>query len=491
MPRLIVKIPCTKGRTKKDITHRKRYVKYMAAREGAEKLSPPILQRNGNYTEYIASRPRAERAGGHALFSGTDEPIVLSQVAEEIANHPGNVWQPIISLRREDAQRLGYDNAQAWKDLLSSFSVEMAQAMKIPLEQFRWYAAFHDEKHHPHVHMVCYSADGKSGFLTKDGLSKIKSGPAKEIFRQELTELYSRQTQRRNDLTKNAGDTLKELVRQMQTETLENEKIGQLLFQLAERLKTVGGKKQYGYLKAPLKDLVDEIVEELARVPCVAEAYDLWYELREEVLRTYKDTMPERLPLSQQKEFKRIKNLVIQEVVRLGEYMGYFSPGEAEEEIRQEEKESLKALAERGNSFAQYRLGKKLFMEKDIDGAVRWLNTSAEQGNQYAQYSLGKLFLLGKEVEQDREAAVYWLTLSADQGNKYAQFFLLHLDDFQNRLMRQGVVRLFHHLGNIFLEQLPPAGQKLKTDHKLRRKLREKNAAQGHKRDDHEPMMTS
>ena len=116
--------------------------------------------------------------------------------------------------------------------------------------------------------------------------------------------------------------------------------------------------------------------------------------------------------------------------------MGYFSPGEAEEEIRQEEKESLKALAERGNSFAQYRLGKKLFMEKDIDGAVRWLNTSAEQGNQYAQYSLGKLFLLGKEVEQDREAAVYWLTLSADQGNKYAQFFLLHLDDFQNRLMR-------------------------------------------------------
>ena len=57
--------------------------------------------------------------------------------------------------------------------------------------------------------------------------------------------------------------------------------------------------------------------------------------------------------------------------------------------------------------------------------------------------------------------------------------------------MRQGVVRLFHHLGNIFLEQLPPAGQELKTDHKLRRKLREKNAAQGHKRDDHEPMMTS
>ena len=227
----------------------------MATREGAEKPLPPNFQQKENYTRYIASRPRAERVSDHALFSGTDDPIVLSQVAEEIANHPGNVWQPIISLRREDAQRLGYDNAQAWKDLLSSFSVEMAQAMKIPLEQFRWYAAFHDEKHHPHVHMVCYSADGKSGFLTKDGLAKIKSGLAKEIFRQELTELYSRQTQRRNDLTKNAGDTLKELVQQMQTSALDSEKIGELLLLLAEKLKSTSGKKQYGYLKAPLKEL--------------------------------------------------------------------------------------------------------------------------------------------------------------------------------------------------------------------------------------------
>lgn len=493
MPRLIVKIPYIKGQARKTSAHLKNYVRYMATREGAEKTLPPNFQQKENYTRYIASRPRAERVSDHALFSGTDDPIVLSQVAEEIANHPGNVWQPIISLRREDAQRLGYDNAQAWKDLLSSFSVEMAQAMKIPLEQFRWYAAFHDEKHHPHVHMVCYSADGKSGFLTKDGLAKIKSGLAKEIFRQELTELYSRQTQRRNDLTKNAGDTLKELVRQMQTETLENEKIGQLLFRLAERLKTVGGKKQYGYLKAPLKDLVDEIVEELAKDSRIAEAYNLWYELREDVLRTYKDTMPERIPLSQQKEFKRIKNLVIQEAVRLGEYMGYFSPGEAEEEIRQEEKERLLELAEQGKSFAQHRLGKMLFLQKDVEGAIRWLTASAEQGNQYAQYSLGKLFLLGKEVEQDRKTAVYWLTLSTDQGNQYAQYFLLHLDDFQNQLMRQGVVRLFHHLGNIFLEQLPPSPGRLrvKMDHKLRRKIQEKKAAQGHKRNDHEPVMTS
>ncbi len=237
--------------------------------------------------------------------------------------------------------------------------------------------------------------------------------------------------------------------------------------------------------------MVYEIVEELAKDPLVAKSYSLWYELREDVLRTYKDTMPERLPLSRQKEFKQVKNLVIREAVQLGEYLGYFSPGEAEEEVRQEEKESLQASAEQGNSFAQYRLGKILLMEKDPDGAIRWLTASAEQGSQFAQYTLGKLFLLGGEVERNREAAVYWLTLSAEQEDIYAQYFLLHLDDFQNQLMRQGAARFFHHLGNVFLEQLPPVGQEPKTDHKLRRKLREKKAAQGHKQDDHEPVMTS
>ena len=138
MPRLIVKIPYTKGRARKTSSHLKNYVRYMATREGAEKLPSPDFQQKKNYMDYIAARPRAERVSGHALFSGTGEPITLSQVAEEVANHPGNVWKPIISLQREDAERLGYDNAQAWKNLLSGYAVEMAQAMKIPLEQFRW-----------------------------------------------------------------------------------------------------------------------------------------------------------------------------------------------------------------------------------------------------------------------------------------------------------------------------------------------------------------
>lgn len=149
--------------------------------------------------------------GTHALFTGSDDPLVLSRIADDVAHHPGNVWLPIISLHREDAARLGYDDAERWCTFLSGYAMEMARAMKIPWEQFRWYAAFHDEAHHPHVHMVCYSADGKSGYLTKDGIAQIKSGLVKQIFRQEPHELYEQQTQRRDELAQEAGAVLAEL----------------------------------------------------------------------------------------------------------------------------------------------------------------------------------------------------------------------------------------------------------------------------------------
>ena len=374
MPRLIFKCPYLKGGSPRAAPRLGNYVRYMTTREGAQRvpqdmgklpatqkqqelverllrdfpLSRGIFEyedyiaaptrgnawdfitralednydqasKKENYISYIASRPRAQHTGIHALFTDSDDPLVLSQVADTVARHPGNVWLPILSLRREDAARLGYDSAENWKNLLRGYAMEMAQAMKIPWDQFRWYAAFHDEGHHPHVHMVCYSADSKSGYLTRDGIAQIKSGLARRIFRQELYEIYERQTQRRDDLIREAGEVMGQLIKQMRTGTLENEKIEQLMEHLAKKLKNLSGKKQYGYLKAPLKAAVDEIVDELAKDSRVAAAYDLWYGLREEVLRTYKDDLPQRLPLSRQKEFKRIKNIVIEEAVRLGE----------------------------------------------------------------------------------------------------------------------------------------------------------------------------
>ena len=376
MPRVIFKCPHVKGGTAKAAAHLRNAVEYIATREGVQRIDPgrmglPATEKQSNmveklirefplskgleeyagyqesptrgnasefitwaiednlnqiakmknYVDYIAKRPRAQRFGTHGLFTGSDEPLTLSKIQDEVAHHPGTVWMPVISLRREDAARLGFDKAERWKDFLSSFSVEMAQAMKIPLEQFRWYAAFHDESHHPHIHMVCYSADGKSGYLTEHGIERIKSGLAKQIFQHELTEIYSRQTQRRDSLNQDVQKALRQIIQQMQDGTMDNERIEQLMLELARQLRRTSGKKQYGYLKPQLKSLVDEIVDELERDERVAAAYNLWYEMREEVLRTYKDDLPERISLSQQKEFRRIKNIVIQEAMHLGKQL--------------------------------------------------------------------------------------------------------------------------------------------------------------------------
>lgn len=542
MPRIIFKCPYIKPGTRKASAHLSSYVRYVATRDGVEKLAPdraslpatkkqrdmvarlirdfPLsrglfeyedyqssptcgnasefinraledncdqIAKRENYVSYIAQRPRAEHVGAHGLFGESDDPLVLSRIAEEVANHPGNVWLPIISLRREDAARLGYDNADRWRTFLRSHATELAKAMKIPWDQFRWYAAFHDEGHHPHVHMVCYSADGHSGFLTREGIAQIKSGLAKEIFQQDLTEIYQRQTQRRDELVRESGEVLKELIQQMQSGTLENPRVEQLMGELAQRLKSTSGKKQYGYLKAPLKAVVDEIVDELAKDLRIASAYDLWYQQRGEVLRTYKDDLPQRLPLSQQKEFKRIKNLVIQEAVRLGEYTEVFTPEEKEPAVKNSLSEVIRLVekAENNDPWAMYALGKIYLEQKNVDAALKWFQRSAEQGNQYAQYTLGKLYLLGKDVPQDKEAAVRWFTLSAEQGNQYAQYFLDHMDDGPS--LFTSVTRLLHHMGRIFQEQAPPqTGGVSFVDSKLRRKIREKKIAMGHKPDDHE-----
>ena len=559
MPRLIFKCPHIKGGTSSSASHLGNYVKYMATRDGAERVqweqdqqpateqqkkliaqivrdfplscgmfeyedyqtSPTqgnasdfitrALEENfdraakrKNYIQYIANRPHAQRIGAHGLFTSADGPLTLSQVAEAVSSHPGTVWLPIISLRREDAARLGYDNAESWRNLLSSYAMEMAQGLKIPWEDFRWYAAFHNESHHPHIHMVCYSADPTKGFLTKQGIADIKSGLAKEIFRNELTELYRQQTQRRDTLNQDAETVMQELLRRMEDGTADNPRMEELMTHLADRLRFTSGKKQYGYLKAPLKAVVDEIVGELAKDPRVANAYDLWYQMREEVLRTYRNDLPERLPLSQQKEFKRIKNMVIQEATRLGELNQVFQPEENVQEQHEKDEEQspnklerLRQAAERGDPSAQYHLGKLLLqgneIPKDAKDAVRWLTESAEQGNQYAQYALGKIYLLGKDAPKDFGTARMWFQRSADQGNQYAQYFVEHMDNHRTAPSAQSVIRLLYHMANIFREQTPPSapgGMRSGVDRKLRRKIWEKKIAMGHKPDDHEePMM--
>ena len=499
MPRLIFKCPYIKGGTSAACAHLENYVRYMATRNGVERIDPgcdgwqatkrqkemikqilrdlPLsrgmfeyedylmtptrsnasefitralednydrIAKMDNYLNYIATRPRAQRIGSHGLFTGAEDSLVLSQIAEAVATHPGNIWLPIISLRREDAARLGYDKADEWKALLSKYAMDMAEAMKIPWEDFRWYAAFHDEAHHPHVHMVCFSADPSKGFLTKQGIAQIKSGLAKEIFRQDLTELYQKQTQRRNELNTDAQAALREVVEEMQSGNIQNVHIEERLQYLADRLRFLSGKKQYGYLKAPLKAVVDEIVDELAKDPRVASAYNLWYELREDVLRTYKDDLPERLPLSGQKEFKRLKNLVIEEAVKLGQRQQVFHPDDIQDDDPAEQAEAASSFAgeqakqtkghspdesNAGQGFAQYALGKKYRdgqgVERNIQKAVELFTLAAKQGNSFAAFALGKMYLSNDaSLPRDGTTALNWITYASERGNQFAQCYL-------------------------------------------------------------------
>ncbi|NYB73145.1 SEL1-like repeat protein [Sedimentibacter hydroxybenzoicus DSM 7310] len=288
------------------------------------------------YLDYIANRPRVEKFDSHGLFTAGDEPLVLSQVADEVSGHTGNVWTPIISLRREDAARLGYDNAPAWKALLSEKAVELAENLKIHPDHLKWYAAFHNESHHPHIHMVCYSTDRGEGYLTKQGIKKMKSSLANEIFRQELIPLYGEKTQRRDDLKEQAAESMRELIRQMKSGVLQSGRIEQLLTHLAERLQNTSGKKQYGYLKAELKNVVDEIVDELAKDSRIAEAYRLWWEVRGRIESIYTETPSEPPPLSRCDDFKPIRNMVIQEALLIGS-MTFEEPASVETALSEPE----------------------------------------------------------------------------------------------------------------------------------------------------------
>lgn len=269
------------------------------------------------YVSYIAQRPRAEKISSHGLFTDDGVPIVLSNVQKEVAESKSNVWTHIISLKREDAERLGYNNAKAWMNLIRSQRNMIAENMKIAPENFRWYAAFHNEGHHPHIHMIAYSTKPNEAYLTEKGIESIKSNLAKVIFRQDLISIYQKQTEHRDKLRAEARDIVEDLVSNINSEIYISASIQHKLLELADRLSNTTGKKVYGYLKPDVKALVDSIVDELANDGRIKKLYDLWYEQKENTIRTYTDEVPDRIPLAQNKEFKSIKNAIIKEALKL------------------------------------------------------------------------------------------------------------------------------------------------------------------------------
>ena len=436
------------------------------------------LSSTEGYAKYIALRPRAERLGEHGLF-GDDDAVDLAAVADELGHYTGNVWTHIISLHREDAERLGYNHAEAWRTLLRTHRNDIAAAMKIPPEDFHWYAAFHDEGNHPHVHMMAWSVNPNQAYLSKDGIHQIKSTLTNQIFRQELLHVYEQKSKSRDELVAEARKAMLELAKAMQEMTCIHPEAEQMIWNLSRQLGQVGGKKTYGYLPKPMKKLVDEIVDQMARLPTVDACYQTWWELQCQVEDYYSEGKKRlRPPLSQQKEFRQIKNAVIREAEHIRMNKISFEDAEMQDDGEQISTYDMSYECQALQSVAN----DESFPLAERDEAAEQLEQLADAGDAYAQYLLGKLTLMGEGVPKDMDAAYEWFAAARANGHAYAEFFMKRMERGEQEppSVLLSATRLLYHMGNIFRDNAPaPAANGVQIDHKHLQRLREKKMAMG------------
>ncbi len=378
-----------------------------------------LLDKRENYVDYVANRPGVRKLGEHGLWNADGKVPVLQNAIDEVAHHQGNVWTPVIAIQRSDAERLGYDSADSWRSLICFEIDEMAKAYKILPSHLKWYAAFHEKERSVHVHLVIFSTDSNEGYLTKPAILGLRSALTRQIFKDDLKNIYVQQTVHRDQLQEDALEVMNSQIKQMQNGNLKNPKLELLITELAERLQSYSGKKVYGYLPPATKRIVDAIVDELASDERVAEAYSLWQDMRDEVFSFYSKAKPARVPLSQQKEFKPVRNMVIREVVQMMEQQ----QGEnVEYDVPQDTAPGLKNPSENASSDAAH-------------------NTQPRQ-----------------EYHSPPPESV-----------------------------ASCMVRMLHHMGNIFRDNVSTTGYRgLQLDKKRRRELQEWKIALGHREDDHE-----
>ncbi len=335
-----------------------------------------LFDARSNYVSYIAQRPRVQRSGAHGLFTQEEDAPDLNAAARAVSEHDGNIWTCILSLRREDAARLSYDKADAWRALLRANAAEIAARFNVPVGSFHWCGAFHNEAHHPHVHLVCYADRVQKPALTKEGVVQLRSLLARQIFRDELDAIYIRQSQSRDELRDLFSARLKEAVAGMRDAPAEMPVLESLLERLSEEVRDRKGKLRYGYLPWPVKSIVDSIISELEKQPQVKAAYSAWWELRKTVLSTYRDSLPEQAPpLHTQKEFRHLKNIVL----RIAKE-GCPAP-EPEQEF-----DAVQDPQDRGAQHAVYGAKRLLdaareeeYPDEDVQAALRTLLGAAER----------------------------------------------------------------------------------------------------------------
>lgn len=462
MARLIVKSPYIKCGGGKSAGG---YLKYIATRERVEIIPddrPPTNKQEQFIAKLVKDFPDAKelmeyedytahptKASASALIT-----LTLEENWDKVQSMEG--YAKYIALRPR-AERLGYDHADAWRTLLRTHRNDIAAAMKIPPENFRWYAAFHNEGNHPHVHMMAWSAKPNQAYLSKDGIRQIKSTLTNQIFRQELLHVYEQKSKSRDEMVAEARKAMLELAKAMREMTCIHPEAEQMIWDLSRQLGQVGGRKTYGYLPKPMKKLVDEIVDQMARLPTVDACYQTWWELQCQVEDYYSEGKKRlRPPLSQKKEFRQIKNAVIREAehIRMNKFsfedeemqddgerisaydMSYECQdlqGVANDESfpleeRDEAAEQLGQLAEDGDAYAQYIIGTAYrdggLLIPDTAKAQKLLERAAEQDLDAAQYALGKLYLSDDADVHDPVKGIYWLKRSADNGSDYAAYRL-------------------------------------------------------------------
>ena len=451
------------------------------SKENASELLSELLEQSADMitdkeilVKYVAERPGVEKLGKHGLFSDSDDEIVLSQAQKNIAEHQGNVWSHVISLTREDAERLGYTTPEMWRNLIMRHTDDIAKAQNIRLENLQWYAAFHNTTHHPHIHLLVYSTDIKEGFLTENGIEQIKSALANDIFHNELYQVYEKQTAVRDKLRTEAENVMKNLVSELQNNNQFDPQLEQLILNLQSQLRNSKGKKVYGYLQPNIKKTVDQIVAQLAENPVLKKMYEEWCALEQQKYETYTSTVQKFPPLEENKVFKPIKNAVIRAVLEMefstemfAEYReDVFDETESDGDLyikwtagyksacselyknhnTSKALELFQAEAEKGNVLALHDLGKMYrngllgdesipkadeYFQKALQG-FRALEPTAKRLKPYVQYRIGKMFALGYGTEQDYSEAFGWFEKSAAAGNKFAQYSLGSLYFFGN-----------------------------------------------------------
>lgn len=440
-----------------DFPEAKKYLEYEDYKndstvENASELISAIIERNAdvignrqNFVGYMAMRPGVEKRGSHGLFNEKDEPIILNQAANEIANHSGNVWSHVVSLRREDAIRLGYDNSERWRELVKRHTSDISEAQRIPLCNLKWYAAFHDTTHHPHIHLLVYSSNTKQGFLTKQGINKIRSVFANDIFYDDLHSIYQKQTVSRDELKAESKKYVENLLKEIAQGDFENAELEELIKTLHMQLKNCKGKKVYGYLPSNVKETVDKIFKELSKDKSIQSLYEKWCELERQKYKTYTQKEKEFPPLYENKVFHSVRNSIIGQVLNKDALTGFVDyidpeptevttdediPPPIEDYITEEDfKWNDEGVEYNTSDFeshyyikwsTSYKEACKIIYDKksgkeDFEKAEQLLISEADSGNVLAVHDLGKLYSTKKLGEKD-EAKSYKYYEESFQG---------------------------------------------------------------------------